>query len=236
MRQGCRGPGCPEKNPASSFATWSYRLSDSPPCPLQPGTANFMMLFGNLSSNVNKHSFPPVMPWLCATQESDGTTQQQCRLTLFCALSTASPNANTRLCWSRQYPSDWVRRLRLVICSITAMPCQMPTQLLLAVLDRMPLSSTPQSYEARLSQRTSVYHIVAPPTGPARMNHAVGRRKIISPASCLVFRRRALLETGYSDWSPFSSSGINCPSLIYTAIGGNCWPARCSQTGELVTS
>lgn len=88
----------------------------------------------------------------CVLPKNRTAQQQQCRPTLFCALSTASPNANTRLCWSRQYPSDWVRRLRLVICSITAMPCQMPTQLLLAVLDRMPLSSTPQSYEARLSQ------------------------------------------------------------------------------------
>lgn len=27
--------------------------------PLQPGTTNFMMLFGNFSANVNKLSFPP---------------------------------------------------------------------------------------------------------------------------------------------------------------------------------
>lgn len=88
----------------------------------------------------------------------------------------------------------------------------MPTQLLLAVLDRMPLSSTPQSYEARLSQTdigiscrcAADWTSQDEPRDREAKDHLARIMFGISPTS-------ALLETGYSDWSPFSSSGIKLP-------------------------
>lgn len=102
------------------------------------------------------------------------------------------------------------------------------------MLDRMPLSSTPQSYEARLSQTNigTSYRCAAdwtsqdePRDGEAKDHLARIMFGIspTSPAGNWLLRLVAFFVFGY-----------NCPSLIYTAIGGNCWPARCSQTGELV--